>query len=93
VDISLTNDQYAQYDEFRKKIVSLKSNRSDLYDVIYETQKNLEVLNKSFVSLQSEVDEAQKNFQDFINEFTEQYGISDKRFVISDEEPHTITFV
>ena len=90
---TLSKEEFNNYTQMRAGILNLKGKRSDLFDMMRKTEKQMQSLQAEFAQNQEVIENAETQFQDFIDDLGKKYQLGDGIFNISETEPHTIELV
>jgi hypothetical protein len=90
---ALSKEEFNNYTQMRAGILNLKGKRSDLFDMMRKTEKQMQSLQAEFAQNQEVIENAETQFQDFIDDLGKKYQLGDGIFNISETEPHIIKIV
>jgi len=90
---TLSKEEFNNYTQMRAGILNLKGKRSDLFDMMRKTEKQMQSLQAEFAQNQEVIENAETQFQDFIDDLGKKYQLGDGIFNISETEPHIIKIV
>ena len=90
---TLSKEEFNNYTQMRAGILNLKGKRSDLFDMMRKTEKQMQSLQAEFAQNQEVIENAETQFQDFIDDLGKKSQLGDGIFNISETEPHIIKIV